>query len=197
MATITAPLFPLGTVLFPGGPLALRIFEPRYLGMIRGCLQSSQCFGVALIAQGSEVGIAQTRAIGTLAEIVDWYPASNGLLGVTVHGRERFRLRRSTRQRDGLYVGEVELLAAEPEVALPDEDRELASLLKPVLLSLGKLYEKVPRAYEDASWVGYRLAETLPLPSATKQALLEMDDAMERLDILRPCVTAHWRRDAN
>ena len=114
VSTIEIPLFPLKTVVFPGGPLALRIFEPRYLDMVARCLRGTNRFGVVAIRQGSEVGAAETFDVGTLAEIVDWHQETGGLLGIPAVGRECFRLARSTRQPDGLYVGEGSLLPPEP-----------------------------------------------------------------------------------
>ena len=104
------PLFPLRTVLYPGGPLPLRIFEQRYLDMISRCMKTDSPFGVLLIRKGSESGPAETFDIGTLARITDWYQGSDGLLGVTATGTERFRLLSGRRESDGLLVGEVELL---------------------------------------------------------------------------------------
>jgi Lon protease-like protein len=108
------PLFPLGTVLFPGGPLPLRIFEQRYLDMISSCLKNDSRFGVLLIRTGKETGDATTHSVGTLARIVDWYQGSDGLLGITAIGEERFRLLQSERQENGLHLGDVKRLEAEP-----------------------------------------------------------------------------------
>ena len=103
------PLFPLRTVLFPGGPLPLRIFEQRYLDMISSCLKRDEPFGVVLIRSGSEVGSAEVYDSGTLARITDWYQGSDGLLGITATGTDRFRIRSSSRQPDGLLIGDVEI----------------------------------------------------------------------------------------
>ena len=102
------PLFPLRTVLYPGGPLPLRIFEPRYVDMIGRCMKTDSPFGVLLIKEGSEDGPATTYEVGTLARITDWYQGSDGLLGITALGEQRFRLISSRREADGLNVGEIE-----------------------------------------------------------------------------------------
>lgn len=175
------PLFPLHTVLFPGGSLALRVFEPRYLDMIARCLRDGRRFGVVAIEQGSEVGFAETFSVGTTAEVVDWSQQSGGLLAVTVVGRDRFRVHRSERRPDGLYVAEVAWLAAGAFVPLPAKFARLAELARaaPGVERLGPA-----AAFEDAEWVGCRLAEVLALPVSAKQALLELDDPLERLDRL-------------
>ena len=142
---LQVPLFPLRTVLYPGGPLPLRIFEPRYIDMIGRCLKSDSPFGVLLIREGSEAGAATTYDVGTLARITDWYQGSDGLLGITAVGEQRFRLLSSVRQTDGLAVGTIELLPTEAGPELPEEYKPLASILSGVLDDLGRLYEPLEK----------------------------------------------------
>ncbi len=170
------PLFPLNTVLFPGGPLPLRIFEPRYLDMLSRCMKEDAPFGVLLIREGSEVGPASTYEVGTLATVTDWYQGSDGILGVTAIGTERFRLLGADRQADGLNVGDIELLPPPPRMMLPDEFAGLSEILDKVLDDLGRLYEGLERRSADAVWVAWRFAEILPLDLNDKQAVLESDD---------------------
>lgn len=179
------PLFPLRTVLYPGGPLPLRIFEVRYLDMISGCLKNDQCFGVMLIKSGSESGAATTYDVGTLARIIDWYQGSDGLLGVTAIGEKRFRLLSCDRQADGLNIGDIEIIADAERLALPEQYKPLANILSGVLDDLGRLYESLERDYDDAGWVGYRFAEILPITPEQKQSCLEVDDPVARLEIVR------------
>ena len=174
------PLFPLQTVLFPGGPLNLRIFETRYLDMIASVLRGDNRFGVVAIRSGSEVGEAETFAVGTTAEIVDWQD-TDGLLAITAVGRDSFALEESSRRPDGLYVGRVALLAEPPALPLLPEHSRLKSLLETLLAQLPS-YARVPTAYDDAVWVGARLAEILPFTLVLKQSLLETRDARARLD---------------
>ena len=170
------PLFPLNTVLFPGGPLPLRIFESRYLDMISRCMKDDVPFGVLLIRDGHEAGPATTFNVGTLARVTDWYQGSDGLLGITAIGGERFRLCSSERQVDGLNMGEVELLPAVQSMALPDQYQFLQPILESVLNDLGRLYEDLERQYDDAVWMAWRFVEILPIDLEEKQALLETDD---------------------
>ena len=186
MSTQTIPLFPLQVVLFPGGPLPLRVFEPRYLDMVSNCMKSATPFGVVLLDTDQQRGVASMRAIGTLASIVDWYQGTDGLLGITAMGGERFRLLGVEQQADGLNLGTVEILPAEPETPLPADYAPMAALLRAVIDDLGRLYETIDKRYEDASWVGYRFAEVLPLDLNEKQQLLELNDPVERLRVLRP-----------
>ena len=190
------PLFPLRTVLYPGGPLPLRIFEARYIDMISSCLKSESPFGVLLIQEGAETGPASTYEIGTLARITDWYQGSDGLLGVTAIGERRFRLLSAERQSDGLNVGEIELLDEEPAVELPSEYQPMAQILGGVLGNLGKLYESLDVKYEDAGWVSYRFAEILPISPDDKQVYLEIEDPVERLRRVREVLREVRSNDA-
>ncbi|MDE2090453.1 MAG: LON peptidase substrate-binding domain-containing protein [Gammaproteobacteria bacterium] len=184
------PLFPLNTVLFPGGPLPLRIFETRYLDMVSDCLKREQGFGVCLIEQGSEAGPAHTYTVGTLARIRDWSNGPDGLLNILALGGQRFRVTRVRTQHNGLNIADVDWLPEEPAMPLPDTAKPLAELLQQILAQVQERYALVTTAYEDASWVGYRLAEILPLPIAQRQYLLEISDARMRLDIIGTLVSA-------
>jgi Lon protease-like protein len=186
LANATIPLFPLNVVLFPDGPLPLRVFEPRYLDMVSRCLKEDIDFGVLLLQSGSEIGAAQTVSIGTRARILDWYQGSDGILGITAVGIERFRVIDVTRQSDGLYVGDVESIAPEPSIPLPEDYRTMASLLEVIINDLGKLYENLDTEYGDATWVGSRFAEILPIAMEQRQLCLEMNDPIERLVFIRP-----------
>jgi hypothetical protein len=186
MATeLQVPLFPLRTVLYPDGPLPLRIFEPRYIDMIGRCMKTDSRFGVLLIREGAETGAATTYDVGTLARITDWYQGSDGLLGITAVGEQRFRLISSTRQADGLNIGTIEILPTATGPDLPDEFRPLANILSGVLDDLGRLYEPLEKKYGDAGWVGFRFAEILPISPEQKQSCLEADDAVMRLEMMR------------
>jgi len=181
---LEVPLFPLNTVLFPGGPLPLRIFESRYIDMISRCMKTESTFGVLLIKDGRESGQASTFDTGTLARIVDWYQGSDGLLGVTAVGEQRFRLLSTRKQDDGLNIGTVEEIAAEPAAPLPDEYEYLRPILGNVLDDLGRLYESLPRSDDDAVWLSYRFVEILPIDLMQKQMLLESSDTLARLELI-------------
>jgi len=179
------PLFPLIAVLFPGGPLRLRIFEPRYLDMIGRCMREDSGFGVAMIVEGVEAGgEARTACIGTLARIVDFDRLSDGLLGVTARGGARFEIMDVQLQSDRLNVAAVEWLEQEASVAAPPEYELLAELARRAFPQLAAVYGDLQPEYDDASWIGMRLAEMLPLPLEDRQRCLEIRDALERLEFL-------------
>jgi uncharacterized protein len=183
------PLFPLNVVLFPGGPLPLRIFEPRYVDLVRHCMREHSPFGVLLIRVGSEAGaVASTAETGTSARIVDFYQLPDGLLGITCVGERKFRVLSRWRKEDGLNVGAIEWLAKEPAVDLPGEFLHLGELIRKVLPELGELYATVEHRCGDASWVGCRLAEILPIGLLEKQHCLEIDDPVARLSWLNPLI---------
>ena len=181
---VEVPLFPLRTVLFPGGPLPLRIFESRYIDMISQCMKSDSPFGVLLIREGNEAGLATTHEVGTLATITDWYQGSDGLLGVTAVGGSRFRLLSGRQQANGLNIGEIDVIPPEPTMTLPDEYASLRKILEGVLDDLGRLYESLERRFDDAVWVTYRLVEILPIELAEKQQFLESSDTLARLKLI-------------
>jgi uncharacterized protein len=192
----TLPLFPLNTVLFPGGPLRLRIFEPRYLDMISRCMREDSGFGVALILAGREAGgPAQTVEIGTLARIVDFEQLEDGLLGITARGERRFRIVHAHQESDGLNVCQVEWRDEEARAEVPPQHSVLAELLRRALEQIGPAYGEVTPAYEDASLVGMRLAEILPLAAIERQELLELNDGPERLNWLQSRLNIQESRD--
>ncbi|MDP2794847.1 MAG: LON peptidase substrate-binding domain-containing protein [Sulfurisoma sp.] len=189
MSALTLPLFPLQTVLFPGGALPLKIFEQRYMDMAKACIRDETPFGVCLIARGAEVGApAEPHAIGTLARIAKWDMEQLGVLQVVVHGGERFRVLRHWAEPSGLVLGEIELLPDPPPQAVPLECAGLVTLLRAIVADLGDQRPVGPAAlhrFDDAAWVGRRFCEVLPIPNAARQMLLELDDAAALLDIVR------------
>lgn len=180
------PLFPLNTVLFPGGLLPLRIFEQRYLEMAKSCLKDGTPFGVCLIRDGSEVGAPATHeAIGCLARITQWDMQQLGLLQVVAQGSERFRVVSETVRADGLILGEVELLAEAGDLPVDSRHDACLRLLERVVAEHGERLFAKPFRMDSGAWVGARLAEVLPLPASMRQKLMELDDHQQRLDILQ------------
>ena len=181
-ATSELALFPLSTVLFPGGPLRLRIFEPRYLDMVRRCLKASHAFGVVLILEGEEAGeVVSVAPTGTSARVVDFDTLPDGLLGIDCLGEQCFRVLKRRQQEDGLNIAEVEYLPEDVPCTLPAELGHLGELLQEVLPQLGERYAHVVARYQDAGWVANRWAEVLPLTTAEQQQLLELADPLARL----------------
>jgi hypothetical protein len=178
------PLFPLSLVLYPGSALSLRIFEPRYLAMVRDCSRENRPFGVCLLLRGNE-GEAGTSAlaIGTLAHIVDFYTLPDGLLGIRAEGRQRFQVETAEARKDGLLIGRVSLWADEPTRVVPAEYALLATLAAHLAESFADQGVATPTKaqLDDASWVGFRLAEWLPFSPGERQQLLELEVPEARL----------------
>jgi Lon protease-like protein len=177
-------IFPLNTVLYPDGVLPLKVFEQRYIEMTKACLRDERPFGVCLIRKGREVGTAAVpEPVGCLATIESWDMPQLGLFHLVARGGGRFRIRE-------MRVAPNHLISASVEPIPPDDAaREVDPLCREVLQAIvGKVGAErfpAPLRYDDAAWVGYRLAEVLPLDSAVKQGLLELTDAGERLERLR------------
>jgi Lon protease-like protein len=184
----TIPLFPLHTVLFPGGSLPLRIFEPRYIDLVSECLRENKGFGVCLIKSGNEVGqAAEPERIGTYAWIRDSQRTPDGLLGITIQGQRRFQILSIRIQKNNLLRGDISWLAQEPAVAVPARYRMLQDLLRSIS---GQQGIAVALEMDDAAMLGYRLAEILPADRELRQRLLEISDPMERLETLFISITA-------
>lgn len=179
-------LFPLHTVLVPGAALGLRVFEPRYLDLIRDCSHKGKGFGVCLIIDGEEVGApASAAAYGTEAVIEDFGSGEDGLLTLQVRGTRRFHARRVRVRDNGLQVADVAWCDPDPDDTLRPEHGLLGKLLEQIVDKVGGEHAKAPQArFDDAAWVGWRLAELLPLQDAQRQVLLQTDDPHARLDRL-------------
>lgn len=176
------PIFALGSVLFPGGLLSLQVFEPRYLDMVKRCMADGLPFGVCLIREGSETGAAASvHPIGTQARILDFDLLDNGLLGITARGEHRFEVIETETRADQLIVARTRVLEDEPSRSVPAEHEHLSDVARALLEHLGSDQLVADGLFEDATWVGHRLAEVLPMPAADRQALLELDDPLYRL----------------
>ena len=182
----TIPLFPLPAVLFPGGFLPLRIFERRYIDMVRECSATGGRFGVCLITnEERDTAPATHHRLGTTAEICDFSTLADGLLGIVAHGRERFIIRRTWMRDNGLLVADVDVLAEALGTRVPEQYSVLSLVAQRIMEQAGDRYPSYqPDDLQDANWVGYRLAELLPLDNSERQSLLQLADPLDRLQAL-------------
>ena len=179
------PLFPLNTVVFPGGQLSLRVFEQRYLEMVKQAIADDTPFGICAIREGTETGTpAVPHAVGTLVRVTDWDMPENGILHIDTRAEERFVIRDIRTELSGLLVGTVEPVSSEPPTAVPDDVELAVEILRHIVNEYGDARFPAPHDFGDAVWVGYRLSEVLPLKLSTRQNLLEMNDSVTRLRIL-------------
>ncbi|MDH5184834.1 MAG: LON peptidase substrate-binding domain-containing protein [Gammaproteobacteria bacterium] len=177
------PLFPLNSVLFPGGALPLRIFESRYIDMVSRCMKQQSCFGIVMIKSGKEVADApEVYDYGTLADIHYFEKLEGGLLGITARGGQRFHIKNSWVETNQLRMAEVELLTHEETLEMSKEYRPWAELVAEILQQLGPPYSVLPCDYDNATWVSHRLAELLPIERELKQLFLQMQDPQQRLE---------------
>jgi Lon protease-like protein len=184
-AAQTLPLFPLNAVLFPGSTLSLKVFEQRYMTLVKDCFKNESGFGICLIAEGTEVGApAKPHTVGTEARIVAWDMSQPGILNITVRGGERFRILSSEADRSGLLQARIEPVAAEPALPVPERLAALVPLLQAMAADGGEERLPPPHRFDDAAWVGYRFCELLPIPAIARQKLLELEDPVSRLEIV-------------
>ncbi|HET6756825.1 MAG TPA: LON peptidase substrate-binding domain-containing protein [Burkholderiales bacterium] len=185
LTTLEVPLFPLKTVLFPGGRLPLKIFEQRYLDMTRDCLRDGQPFGVFLIREGEETSAAALcEEVGCLASITEWDMPQLGIFHLLAEGRTKARILEQRIEANSLRRGKVALIDAEQSISVAPKFQRCAEILRIIITQTGEHYFPQPARYEDGLWVGYRLAEILPMELLERQKLLELQDAEERLEVL-------------
>jgi Lon protease-like protein len=194
-------------VLFPGGVLPLRVFEARYMDMVRDCMREQAPFGVCLITQGGEVGqAAQTEDVGCLAHIGDWDMQQLGVLNIRCRGGQRFRVLERAVEPNGLVRAEVELIEDDEDRPLAAEHAPCADLLRRIIDDLRAQAEDregtgaeggaglpfdPPFLLDSSTWVGNRICEVLPVPLKAKQKLMELDDAHTRLAIITRYLKQH------
>jgi Lon protease-like protein len=192
-------IFPLGTVLFPGGVLPLRVFEARYLDLVRECTAADAPFGVCLITEGSEVGeAARHEAVGCTAHIVDFDMKDTGVLELRTVGGQRFRVLERRVGKDRLIRADVEMIDADDPAAVPEAFAACASLLRRLVDDLVarepdpmRQMIAAPYAFDSAAWVGNRLCEFLPIPPRARQKLMELEDAPTRLSLIHQYLQQH------
>lgn len=182
----TLPLFPLHGNLLPGAGISLRLFEPRYLDLLRQCSRDNSTFGVCLILDGDEVGAPATPAAwGVEALIEDFDSGADGVLLLRLRGNRRFRVEQVAVRDNGLVVGQVQWCPADADDQVQPQHALLSLLLERILDQVGGPYAKAgPEQFDQAAWVGWRLAELLPLEETQRLQLLQLDDVHQRLEHL-------------
>ena len=182
--SVKLPLFPLRTLVFPGGVLPLRIFEARYLDMVKNCARDQSEFVICLIRESTDTD-AQHYDIGTACKIIDWEAMPDGLLGITVEGVARVRIGETYLQPDQLLTADVEYLDEEQDQPLPEKFTEWSDLIIKIMHKLGSPFDQLEVQADSAFWVGARLTEYLPFELDIKQRILEIDQPLVRLEHLQ------------
>jgi uncharacterized protein len=192
-------IFPLGTVLFPGGVLPLRIFEARYVDMVRQCMRNDEPFGVCLITEGNEVGKpADHEQVGCATRIVNFDKEPSGILNLRTIGEQRFKINSSKVNHQGLIIAEIEHINAEDDAAIPSDMDRCTKVVEQVIAELVetepdpmKRVLEPPYLLKSASWVSHRLCEILPFGPSSKQLMLELNDPLQRLSIMNQVLQKH------
>lgn len=194
----TLPLFPLNSIIFPKGRITLQIFESRYVDLVRQCLRDQTGFGVVLIEAGNEVSHKGQKLdihrVGTYCEVVDWDELPNNLLGITVEGIKTFSIIESRREKNNLCVADIifrsdDAIDAEP-IDVGDEFQEYVELLKG--LSSHQMVKdlNIEISFENLREIAWCLAELLPVSNKEKQAILELNDPISRLEQIELYIAA-------
>lgn len=179
------PLFPLQTVVFPGGLLPLKVFEPRYMEMVTQVISERASFGICAIYEGRETDVSvKHHAVGTQVQVIDWDMPQPGILHIQTRALERIVVRTSHKEANSLLIGEVEDVSVESATAVPPELALSVEILHQIIKEIGADKFARPHDYDNAVWVGYRLSEVLPLKLSIRQNLVEMNDSVARLTIL-------------
>ena len=192
----TIPIFPLGTTLYPDGILLLKIFEVRYLDMIKQCVREGSGFGVVTLNSGAEVRTPGEEIsfndVGTFARIKEFDPVQPSLFMIQCHGEQRFRVKSRQTQKNGLITAEVEFLKEDLPTEVPEELKPTSEVLGKVIQSfkeqgaaLGKeLPFHKPYRFHECGWVANRWCELLQLSPGQKQFFLEQENPRLRLDLV-------------
>jgi len=183
---VSLPLFPLHAVLLPGAAIGLRVFERRYLDLVRDCGRHGAGFGVCLILEGHEVGVPATpAAFGTEARVEDFDIGADGVLVLRLRGARRFHVRHTRVRDNGLVVGDIDWCEPDDDDELRPEHALLSTLLERLIEQAGPQYAATsPAQLDQAAWVGWRLAELLPLSETQRLSILQQDDPHRRLDLM-------------
>lgn len=188
------PLFPLHSVMCPGGLMRLQIFEPRYLDMVKSCLRNKTSFGIIAVAPEKTEKPDSNRpfaSVGTLMNITNADVTTVGLIMIDCIGQYRIKIHSFTQQADGLLIGNLSDISNDLQMPIPDDLKIVSSRLQRLIESFsnqGVLPSDVPIAkpyqYNDASWVSNRWVELLDLPLLEKQRLMQLDSPIVRLELI-------------
>ncbi len=195
MDQLTLPIFPLPIVVFPEGRTSLRIFEPRYLDMVRDCARQQSSFVIcSVLNKTADDELPRVCALGTEVKIADFDVLPDGLLGIVVQGMLRVHVGKTTAKHDGLLVGTVQRIGADPRCPVPPQFSLLADLVAGIYSSRGASSLLSQQNLDNAHWIAYRLAELLPIDLTERQQILELENVSARLQFLLD-VLPRFQRD--
>ena len=189
-------MFPLKSIVLPGGLFPLRIFERRYINMVKNCLKNETGFCITLVRAESDNGyITNVYNYGCYVKIVDWNQLEDGLLGITVEGIKKIHVLECNLNEDNLLQGSIEDIEVEKEYMVPQKYLSLSKFYKKIYPNIKDFISFKKERYADATWVSFRLTECLPLDSSTKNKLIALDNAFDRLDKLNEIVNKLYKKE--
>jgi Lon protease-like protein len=192
------PFFPLQSIVLPGGLFPLRIFERRYLDMVRDCIKNDTGFCITLIRNNSQEDyVTDIYNYGCYVKITDWNQLDDGLLGITVEGVNKVKILSHDLDKTNLLTGTIENLEIEKEYMIPQKHLLLSRFYKKIYPGIKHVINFKKERYADASWVSFRLIECLPLDSSTKNKLIAIDHAIDRLDMLSAIIQKIYAAEVN
>lgn len=186
-------LFPLSQVVLPQGQMPLRVFEPRYLRLVKEACAGKRPFASALlnpyVAQHHPDRIFK---VATLVKVTDFQQLDDGLLGITITGTERVLIHERFQEHDGLHVAKVSPLPAWPELQFQQRDSLIAAELQTVFRQNPQLAALYPEpAWHCSNWLAQRWLEILNMQPPLKYQLMAAADASPTLEALHqwlePC----------
>ena len=190
------PMFPLKSIVLPGGLFPLRIFERRYINMVKNCLKNETGFCITLVRAESDNGyITNVYNYGCYVKIVDWNQLEDGLLGITVEGIKKIHVLECNLNEDNLLQGSIEDIEVEKEYMVPQKYLSLSKFYKKIYPNIKDFISFKKERYADATWVSFRLTECLPLDSSTKNKLIALDNAFDRLDKLNEIINKLYKKE--
>ena len=190
------PIFPLKSIVLPGGVFPLRIFERRYLDMVTKCIKEDTGFCIALVQkEDRNKYIDQVYEIMSYVEITDWNKLEDGILGISVEGKSLAKVKKCELNKDNLLIGQVDIVKPEKEFMVPQKYQLLSKFYRKIYPGIKDYIDFKRERYADASWVGYRLTECLPLDLQTKASLISLDDAILRLEKIYDIVNKLYKKE--
>ena len=185
-----APIFPLRSIVLPGGLFPLRIFERRYLDMVTTCIKNNEGFCISLVKKEEpDLYVKDVFEYGSWVEITDWNKLQDGLLGITVEGKNIVKISNTSLDKENLLRGKIKKLDLEKEYLIPQQYLVLSKFYKKIYPNLKDFMSFKQERFSDASWIGYRLTELLPIELELKADLISTSDAIERLKKINQIMT--------
>lgn len=190
------PIFPLKSIILPGGQFPLRIFERRYLDMTRECLKNDKGFVIALTKRDSDY-ISSVYDYASYVEIVDWSQLDGGLLGITVEGKNIVKLNNYALDESNLLKGDALEIDCGIDYLVPQKYQILSKFYKKIYPEIKAYIFHIKPKYNDANWLGFRLIECLPLELDDKADLISMQEPLDRLERILHIVKKIYPNELN